>query len=167
MSTTQPEPQATDSHYSSTPSLLDLLQLLLHLPVASRTQPLAAFLLQLMVVALLVRICVHQRERPPALRRALLDDLGAVDEGLREAVAAFPVISFRLETHIKIGIGIGRRAGDRSGVALLRGNGLNSIGEDCRTVRWRWFDWVLLTTSRFEAKFIKEVEYHGGILEED
>lgn len=73
-----------------------------------------------MVVALLVRVRVHQREWPPALRRALLDDLGAVAEGVREAVAAFHVISFGLETHIEVGIGIGmgRRAGDGSGVAL-------------------------------------------------
>lgn len=82
-------------------------------------------------------------------------------------MAAFHVISFGLETHIEVGIGIGmgRRAGDGSGVALWRGNGLGSIGKDCRTVRWGCFDWVLLTASRFEAKFIKEVEYHGGILE--
>lgn len=72
-------------------------------------------------------------------------------------MAAFQVISFGLETHIEIGIGIGRRAEDRSGVALWRGNGLNSIGKDCRTLRWGCFDWALLTASRFEAKFIKEV----------
>jgi hypothetical protein len=47
----------------------------------------------------------------------------------------------------------------------MEGNGLDSIGKDCITVRWGCFDWVLLTAYRFEAEFIKEVEYHGGILE--
>lgn len=78
-----------------------------------------------MFVALLVRVRVHQRERPPAPRRALFDYLGAVTEGLWEAVAAFHVIRFGFETHIEIGIG--RRAGNRTGVALLNWNGLTRL----------------------------------------
>lgn len=75
-------------------------------------------------------------------------------------MTAFHVISFGFETHIESGIE--RRAGDRTGVALWRWNGLNSIRKASRTLGWVFFDWASLTTTGFDAEFIKESGYHEG-----
>jgi hypothetical protein len=87
-----------------------------------------------------------------------------VAEGQREAVTAFHVISFGFETHIDCGIE--PRAGDRTGVALWRWNGLNSIRKASRTGKWEIFDWTSLTAAGFDAEFIKESGYHEGILKD-